>query len=69
MEIEQTLRGLTSREDLELSLQAEESFWLAPGDVIVDEGDVYAYVRAGGAVYRAWFFVSGASVTYISMDN
>ncbi len=69
MEIEQTLSEFTTREALEFSLQAEESFWLAPGDVIIEDGDVYAYVRSGGVVYRAWFVVSGEAVTYMHMDN
>lgn len=69
MEIEQTLSELNTREALELSLQAEESFWLSPGDVIIEDGDLYIYVRAGGAIYRAWFVVDGASVTYMNMDN
>jgi len=69
MDIEQTLQELTSRELLELSLQSKESFWLAPGDVIVEDGDMRVYVRSGGTIYRAWFIVAGADVTYMGVDN
>jgi hypothetical protein len=69
MEIEQTLSEFTTRDALVFSLQAEDSFWIAPRDIIVEDGDVHAHVRAGGAVYRARFVVDGPNVTYISMDN
>jgi len=48
---------------------AEKSFWFAPGDVVIEDGDIYAYVRVGSTIYRAWFVISGQDATYMSMDN